>query len=218
PGANVIVRIRTSVGPFVWNLIRSLFRWTVSLKSAFATRIVETFPEPGDPKATATNVPTTATPTAAVSSRPCFLFILGMSLLAFLSLASLVLRGGDGLGVAASCACDAVPLSLVLLSERDRFVQWPGSHNQLRDRQFGVARLRRPSSAVVEDCRARSLCGVVVLGEQVERQAELLEQAPLAASAAERVPHGVGQRVRAVAAVSVAAVGGAGQPRPNLVG
>src|SRR6266516_4832390 len=39
------------------------------------TRGVITFPEPGDPRAIAANVPTTAMPTAAVSRRACFLFI-----------------------------------------------------------------------------------------------------------------------------------------------
>src|SRR5262249_7619440 len=63
----------------------------VSLLSAFATRSVTTLPEPADPRATAASVPTTTTPTAAMSRLPCFLFILGMILLAFLSLASLLI-------------------------------------------------------------------------------------------------------------------------------
>src|SRR5438094_427456 len=51
--------------------------------------------------ATAANVPTTATPTIALSRRPCFLFIPGITLLAFLSLGSLLLRGRDCLDDAA---------------------------------------------------------------------------------------------------------------------
>src|SRR6266536_3390794 len=56
-----------------------------------------TFPKPADPRATAANVPTTAITTPAVSRRPCFLFILCMTFLAFLSLASLLLRRRDRL-------------------------------------------------------------------------------------------------------------------------
>src|SRR5206468_1576479 len=58
-------------------------------------------PEPADPKATAANVPITATATPAVSRRWCFFSILSMTLLAFLSVASLLLRGRDGLDDAA---------------------------------------------------------------------------------------------------------------------
>src|SRR3954453_3257057 len=89
----MIVWTRTSVGPLVWNLIPSLVSFTVSLLSAFATRSVVTLPEPGDPRATVATVPTIAIPTAAMTRRRWFLFILGMILPTFL-LTCLLLAGG----------------------------------------------------------------------------------------------------------------------------
>src|SRR6266478_3181673 len=56
---------RTSVGSFVWNLTRSLFSWTVLARVASGTRFVGWKPDPVDPRATAANVPITATPTVA---------------------------------------------------------------------------------------------------------------------------------------------------------
>src|SRR5262249_25097886 len=85
-------------GPLVWNLIRSLFNWTVWLLSAVATSSVVTLPEPGDPRATAATVPTIPAPTAAMTRRRPFLFILGMSRSTHVSFAFITPPLAVGLG------------------------------------------------------------------------------------------------------------------------
>src|SRR5436189_6420977 len=66
PAAHTGFYTRAIVGSFVWNLILSLLKWTVLLKSA-VTNVVVVTPEPGVARATVAAVAATTTPPAATT-------------------------------------------------------------------------------------------------------------------------------------------------------